>query len=188
MDYSTRELYCPFCGWKPYPGEIIPGAPTVLMCKLCHNELTDITFYNEGHSVLPFPLNKFSPKMDRLYLASPYTSDNFLLMQTRYELSLFATALLTELNFEVYSPIVYTHIIAHRYKIKPDDSAFWVALDTGYINHWATGMVVLKLPGYQESSGISKEIQIAAENKMEIIYVNLETLYDITRALPSRLD
>lgn len=180
MDYSNRTYNCPCCGWKSYPGALVGILPDgSYVCPKCGAELK---------RTLPYPLNKFSPKVDRLYLATPYTSTERTLMETRYEISLFATAVLIEFGFEVYSPIVYTHTIAHKYKIKPNDSDFWVELDEGYIKHWATGIVIVQLPGYIESTGVERERRLAEELNIQTIYLGMETLYDITRALPSRLD
>lgn len=188
MDYN--RVWCPYCGRELEPGSIIKitkeGNP---ICPNCNNLLSSKGLEEESQrATLPSPLNKFSPKVDRLYLAIPYTSEDTLLMETRYELSLFVTAILTEFGFEVYSPIVYTHVIAHRYNIKPDDSKFWVELDEGYIRHWATGFLLLTLPGHSTSSGVAREQRLVQKLNIPQAYLSMETLYDITRALPSRLD
>ena len=57
----------------------------------------------------------------------------------------------------VYSPLTMTHPIDIRMGKNPD-SAFWVAFDEAFMAH-CSRIVVLKLPGWDGSSGVEREIE-----------------------------
>lgn len=141
----------------------------------------------------PWPENmdasdKICPKDSRIYLASPYTHDDPDMMQTRYELALYATSIIAQAGYIIYSPIVYTHIMATRYNLQPTDSAWWVEFDRSFIENWATTLAVLKLPGWHKSSGIHKEKTMAKNKNLQQLDLTMESIYDISRTGVIRLD
>lgn len=132
--------------------------------------------------------DKICPKDKRIYLASPYTHDDPDVMQTRYGLALYATSIITNAGYIIYSPIVYGHIIAARYSIYPTDSDWWVRFNRSFIENWATTLAILKLPGWHKSSGIEKEKAIAKNKKLQQIELTVENIYDISRTGVIKLD
>lgn len=128
------------------------------------------------------PLAKICPKSSRIYLASPYTSDNVVLMETRYRLALHAAAVLANAGYIVYSPIAYTHVMATKYNIQPTNSDWWVDFDESFVKNWATVIAILMIPGYRQSSGVKREIDMARDAGLLEIHLTMENLYDIARA------
>lgn len=65
----------------------------------------------------------------------------------------------------VYSPLTMTHPIDVRMKHDPG-SAFWVALDETFMG-FCDRILVLKLPGWDESSGVKHEIEFFRNRGIE---------------------
>lgn len=133
------------------------------------------------------PLAKFCSKTSRIYLASPYTAEDPLLRETRYQLSVYASAVLVNAGYIVYSPIAYTHVMATKYNIQPTNSDWWLTFDESFVKDWATVIAVLMIPGYKQSSGVNLELEWAREEGLLEIHLTMEKLYDIARAGSTRL-
>jgi len=143
---------------------------------------------NCGKDISPNTLDKIYPKGSRIYLASPYTHSSPEIRDYRYEMVLYVTAMLIKDGFIVYSPITYTHTLATRYNIQPDNSDWWVDFDQSFIENWANVLIVLELLGYENSSGIKREITMAEKAGIPITYISMENLYDISRSGFIKLD
>ena len=72
---------------------------------------------------------------------------------------------LIEQNQIVYSPLTMTHPIDIRMKHDPG-SAFWVKFDEAFMAHCGR-VFVLKLPGWEQSSGVDREIAFFKEKGIE---------------------
>jgi Domain of unknown function (DUF1937) len=70
----------------------------------------------------------------------------------------------------IYSPLTMTHPIDIRMKHDPG-SAFWVTFDEAFMVH-CDRIIVLKLPGWDESSGVNREIKFFSEMGIEAQYVD----------------
>lgn len=101
-----------------------------------------------------------------IYLAGPYSNDapNDAHKDASAEKRIARVNAVTEIarclieqNEIVYSPLTMTHPIDIRMKHNPG-SAFWVRFDEAFMEH-CNRMIVLKLPGWQASSGVQREIQ-----------------------------
>ena len=169
------------CKCDRYPGEFIYVKDNIRVCTRCRKSVLSMEFE------CPVTSAKFWSKFDRIYLASPYTHDDGIIRDTRYELALYASSVLANAGAVVYSPIVYTHVMATLYNIQPTNSAWWVSFDESFIVNWATTIAVLKLPGWDISKGVAKELDIAKEHKLKETYLTLERLYDISRTGSTRL-
>ena len=95
------------------------------------------------------------------YLASPYMHEDARVRQWRYEMALRHAAKLLNEGTHVLSPIVHSHNIALMYDL-PKDWTFWKPIDYAYIAA-SRGVIVLKLPGWTESEGITAETKIARD-------------------------
>ena len=106
-----------------------------------------------------------------IYLASPYSHESNLVMEERF------TAVCkkcSEMMFRrevVYSPIVHCHPIAVKYAL-PRSFDFWEKFDTEMIG-LASEVTVLMLPGWEESKGIKKEIELAKKLGKKVSYVGV---------------
>ena len=98
----------------------------------------------------------------RIYLASPYSSDDPALRESRYKAACSVTAQLLDKGNLVFSPIVHSHMLAENYDLA-GEFVFWSEWCLSFLRHWATHFAVLELAGWQESKGIAVEKRIAEE-------------------------
>ena len=92
-----------------------------------------------------------------VYLASPYTDDDPEVMEHRFNAVTKYAATLMRRGIFVFSPISHTHPIA-KYGL-PLGWEYWKELDTTMLSK-CDSMIVLMLPGYSESKGVTAEIKI----------------------------
>lgn len=81
----------------------------------------------------------------------------------------------------VYSPLTMTHPIDVRMEHDPG-SAFWVALDETFMG-FCDRIIVLKLPGWDESSGVAHEIEFFKKRGIEVEWAEPKD-YDIASDHP----
>jgi hypothetical protein len=111
--------------------------------------------------------------MGLIYLASPYTHDDPLVMQERYELVCEYTAKLKRAGRYVFSPIAHCHGPA-LYGL-PREYEYW----KGYCELMlpkCDEMLVLMLDGYEESKGISGEVALAKELGMPLWFTEFDEI------------
>ncbi len=78
------------------------------------------------------------------------------------------TGLLMKHGIETFSPIAHSHFIAAVCGIDPTDNVFWCRQNEPYI-HKACGLIILKLPTWENSDGIAWErSQFERQKKPEI--------------------
>ncbi len=113
----------------------------------------------------------------RIYLASPYTAtgDQAIvnsLQRLRFREAQFATARLMTAGLGVFSPIVYSHELAHNLGL-PAGFAFWKRFNESWID-WATDLWILCTFGWEDSAGVLGETKYARETHKPISYYDLE--------------
>lgn len=59
----------------------------------------------------------------------------------------------------IYCPIAHTHPIAIYGQLNPLDHEIWLPLDKPFMDN-AIGLIVVKMPSWQDSYGISVEIDV----------------------------
>jgi hypothetical protein len=94
------------------------------------------------------------------YLASPYTHKDEDVRERRYNAACRATAELIRRGFIVISPIVHSHPLT-KYGL-PGDWNYWEKVDREIISR-CDCVLVLALPGWDESKGVLAELKIAEE-------------------------
>lgn len=94
-----------------------------------------------------------------IYLASPYSHPDPLVMKTRFLLAQQATAAMIFEGKFVYSPIVHCHELAQAYQL-PKDFDFWRRYNIDMLRR-ADAFRILKIPGWDESKGVCPEGDIA---------------------------
>lgn len=107
-----------------------------------------------------------------IYLGSPYSHPDPLIMKTRFMLAEQCTAELLQQGLVVFSPIVHCHELAHKYNL-PTDFAFWQMYCLGMLR-LAAQMYILQIPGVHESKGLQAEIKFARHAGIPICFVNEE--------------
>lgn len=80
---------------------------------------------------------------------------------------------LVRAGYSVFSPIVHTHPIAMLSGMDPLDHAFWLKFDEDMMDA-AGGLVVAKMPGWDESAGIAIEVERFKAAGKPIEYINIE--------------
>ena len=94
-----------------------------------------------------------------IYLGAPYTHLSPEIRLSRFEKVTCVAAKLIEQGLVVYSPITMTHPIdivlsGHASTMGSD---YWVAFDEAFME-FCSELVVLKLDGWEDSSGLAREI------------------------------
>ena len=107
-----------------------------------------------------------------IYLASPYSSPDPLIVRTRFLLAEQVTAILMSQGHYVYSPIVHCHEIAVKYAI-PTDFAYWSGYNIDMIRR-CDALYILTISGWEESKGVTGELAFAQSAGLEIAYVDEE--------------
>lgn len=104
-----------------------------------------------------------------IYLASPYSSPDPLIMKTRFLLAEQCTAELLKRKIWVYSPIVHCHELAHKYDL-PKDHEYWLAYNFAMLRR-CESLAILTIPGWRESKGVAEEIKFAELAGIGIDYI-----------------
>ena len=94
-----------------------------------------------------------------IYIASPYTSPLFSVIEDRVAAVTSFTANLIAQGVPAFSPIVYFHPIATALGLKTD-AEFWHRTNMAFLRH-ADAVFVLQLPGWENSQGVKTEIAAA---------------------------
>lgn len=97
-----------------------------------------------------------------LYIASPYTHDDPMIRQRRYEKALEFTAWLAQkYRLWGFSPIGHSHHMVINHDL-PHTFEFWDDWNRCMIRT-SIGIVVLQIKGWEESRGINAEMAYAKE-------------------------
>lgn len=97
--------------------------------------------------------------MSKIYLACPYSHQNPAAITFRLRIAAQNAGRLMQEGHIVYSPINHCHPIAEAYSL-PTDFEFWKRLNFEFID-WCEELHVLRLPGWNESKGVTAEIDYA---------------------------
>lgn len=122
--------------------------------KLLHYELTPLLSIERGY----------------WYIATPYTKYPGGIEEAFKEACRF-TAGLIQYGIPAYSPIAHTHPIAVHGGLDPLDHSIWLPADEPMMKA-AHGLIVATMPTWEESYGVSVEINIFAKDKKPIHYIS----------------
>lgn len=70
-----------------------------------------------------------------------------------------------------YTPIVYTHTLAHELGIDPRDHEFWMDADYPFMER-AHGLIVAGMDGWDESDGVAYEIDMFTDAGKPIVFLD----------------
>jgi len=110
------------------------------------------------------------------YLAIPYLHDDEEVMEFRAQVSDIIFADLSNQGRYLYAPISSCHHIANKYKL-PRDWKFWAGLDEEFVSI-CKKLLVITLPGWKESTGVTAEISIADREGIPIEYIDPRSYVD----------
>ena len=94
--------------------------------------------------------------MVKLYISLPYSKID---KELSFRVANAITAHYIKQGFNIFSPISHSHIIAKTCGL-PDDAEFWEQSNHEFID-WCDQLCVVKLQGWEESTGVMDEIQYA---------------------------
>ena len=118
------------------------------------------------------PTLQDAPGTELIYLASPYTHENPLVVADRHRSTMtFVAKHLLDGRF-IYSPVVYAHTMAMRYSL-PSSAEWWWAFNKTMIER-CNVVWVLCLAGYEHSRGVRDELDYAEVLDKPIKYWNVE--------------
>jgi len=103
-----------------------------------------------------------------IYIASPYSHADETVKRDRFDAVCEYAGHLMKLGHVVYSPIAHSHPIAMRSGL-PTDWDYWKTFDHAMITR-STSLMVLMLPGWEESEGVKAEVQMAQALGIPIDY------------------
>lgn len=110
------------------------------------------------------------PRHPLTYLASPYSHADYEVEEERYKAVTRAAAwLIKEKGWNVFSPITHSHPLRILGGLKGNFD-FWKRFDTEYLSV-ARRLVVLQIPGWEESVGVTAEIDIATAQGTEVLFM-----------------
>ena len=105
-----------------------------------------------------------------VYIGCPYSDENPLVREERFNIVSKITALLTKRGFVVFSPITYGHCLT-KFCDLPTDFNFWQKFCLSFLEK-SDLLLELRLEGYELSRGLIAEVKYAIDNSIEYKYFN----------------
>jgi hypothetical protein len=105
-----------------------------------------------------------------IYFASPYSDKDQSVVDNRVELTTKAVAKLVSEGHVVISPIVYGHTLL-QHQDMPSDWEFWKNFCQSFL-YKCEELIVFKIDGWDRSTGVLAEIELAKQLGIQIKYIN----------------
>ena len=113
----------------------------------------------------------------KLYLAAPYSCPFCKNWESlRFEMINIAAMTLISAGYVVFSPISHSHPISVVQPAERNTHELWLGQDV-YFMDWADTLVVLKLPGWEDSYGVQKEIDWFQRSIKPVYYLDMTEVY-----------
>lgn len=109
--------------------------------------------------------------MNYIYLSSPYSHHDAEVREARFVAACRAAAKLIQEGLVIYSPIAHSHPIEVHGMKQIESSAFWKRQDVPMLRH-ASELLVLRLPGWEDSAGIKWEVEMANDLYLPVSYMD----------------
>lgn len=105
------------------------------------------------------------------YVSTPYSKykDG---LDVAAEMACRLTAVLVDKGFPVLSPIAHSHAVAMAGGLDPLDFELWMAANRRFMES-AYGLIVIKMPGWEESVGMTEEIATFRAMEKPIHYLEV---------------
>lgn len=104
------------------------------------------------------------------YLGLPYSDDDPAVEDWRAEVSNIIAVDLTKQGRIIFAPISAWHHLARKYKL-PGTFEYWLKLDEEFIKA-SKRLLIITLPGWKESTGVTEEIKLAKKYYVPIEYID----------------
>lgn len=107
--------------------------------------------------------------LDIIYFATPYSHADADVVKLRFTQTAMKVAELVAKGHVVISPVTYGHILLDYHNM-PSDWEFWKNFCQSFL-YRCSKLIVYKLEGWDKSSGVAGEIELAKELGIEIEYL-----------------
>ena len=104
-----------------------------------------------------------------IYLATPYSHPSAAVMEARFVAACHVAGALMARGEVVFCPIAHSHPIQTRCPL-PGDLKFWVRQDFAHMAY-CDKVLVVKMPGWEESKGVAAEIARALRLGIPVEYM-----------------
>lgn len=111
-------------------------------------------------------------KNEMIYLAGPYSAEDPKLVAIRALTHIMMASMLVEQNYLCFSPIAHSHVLWKANQNLPGDAAYWARYNEAWLKCCAH-LVVLTLPGWEESKGTRLEMLFASRNDIPIYMLDV---------------
>lgn len=102
------------------------------------------------------------------YLGGPYFHERDEVRAGRYRALTIIAAKLAHNGATVFSPITHSHPLQQELGGRFGDLEFWMAFDGAFMRA-AKALIVVKLPGWERSRGLRRELEYFADARKPII-------------------
>ena len=104
------------------------------------------------------------------YLACPYSHPSEKIRKARFQAVSRVCGELMKKGIVAFSPITHNHPVKKLVEL-PSTWEFWLGFDFEFLRR-SEKLIVLRLPRWNESTGVTKEIEEAKECGIEIDYID----------------
>lgn len=101
-----------------------------------------------------------------IYLAGPYTHPSSVIREVRYQQLTYAAGVLQSMGLKVFSPITHGHVMAQHHDL-PIEFDYWREMCEHQLSA-CTHILILTLDGWEDSTGVSYEYDLAVERGLRI--------------------
>lgn len=108
-----------------------------------------------------------------IYLAVPYTHPDPCVEHLRFKKVTSVAGMLLKEGYGVFSPITHGRPIAEVTQDLPTSADFWETLNK-WMMRSCDEVWVLTLPGWQDSKGVTYEIDFAVDTSTPVHYITME--------------
>lgn len=108
-----------------------------------------------------------------VYLACPYSHKDKEVEKDRFVKVTFVAAKLAEKGDITFSPITHNRLINEAHPLPNIWEGFWKIYDGAFL-HLSRKLYVLMLEGWEQSTGVQDEIQMAKDWEIPIEYIKYE--------------
>lgn len=112
-----------------------------------------------------------------IYLASPYSHPDDEVREDNYIVVSNIAADMVSNGHVVFSPISYGHNLL-EFKNMPSNWEFWFNFCVTFLLK-CDKLVVCKMPGWENSIGVTEEIEIARNCGIEVEYIETDKYYNL---------
>ena len=113
---------------------------------------------------------------EMVYIASPYTHSDAAIVRARVKAARAVAADTAGHGKTAFSPVLYTHTLLEAAGAIPPSG--WYEFDLCFLEK-AKEMVILELPGWEDSQGIMIEKAFAHGRRIPVVHVKLDQIRDL---------